>query len=79
MKVAEGITLSSLKGGCVQAMPPDELSQSQLDSQTAAVRDFLFVDGVSDRLGNITAPTLIMAGQQDDVLGYKATIDLFNR
>ena len=60
-------------------MPDDTPTQAQVESQTAAVYDYLYVDGVYDRLGNITAPTLVIAGEQDNVLGFDATVDLFNR
>ena len=62
-----------------QAMPLDLPTQAQTASQSAPIFDWLLVEGVSDRVGNITSPTLLIAGEQDTVLPYAGMLDLFNR
>ena len=63
----------------LQAMPPDTATQAQTAAQTPAIAEYVFVEGVYDRLGNITAPTLIFAGLQDAVVPVAGILDLFDK
>ena len=63
----------------LQAMPPDKPTQAQAAAQAYAIFQDDYVEGVYDRLGNITAPTLIIAGQQDAVVPVDYITDLFRK
>ena len=53
----------------VQAMPVDLATTEQVVSEAPAQQQYTLMSGGIE-LANITAPTLILAGQQDEVLPF---------
>ena len=68
---------ASLRPARVQAMPADPATTEQVASENPAQQQYSLVSSGID-LANITTPTLVIAGQQDQVLPFGGDLDILN-